>query len=295
MSTPGVGIRCERKTCRKDGAKSDKRERDQYALVYETFDNIQRHENPVLSVNSPIILKAFCNVIGVDANHLSQFQEPFELCSPFELLHHHWEKLEEYHRLATDDDVRAHLQLLLEFMNTELGVERQRIRSVTQQHQISFEHLWSLFAPGEELYHSDGDHPWLLRCSKTTYQDDPVGGPVCIVSARFTDSSGELEGDTELRTVIQRKIFDQNGLIDIAELPIYPLTFWNGDYVSLRKRLEARGSKYLAINRDVQFKYYDGEAKYLQTSSDGALRPISDAHWQPFLVSIFPSLRTQRC
>src|SRR4051812_28764707 len=108
MSTLDVGTRCEQKTHRKGDVKDsdDKGEWHRYALVYETSDNVQRREGLVLSVNSPFILKAFRDVISSsDANHLPEFQKPLELCSPFELLHRHWEKLEEYHRLATDDDV----------------------------------------------------------------------------------------------------------------------------------------------------------------------------------------------
>ncbi|KAK4443898.1 AAA family [Podospora aff. communis PSN243] len=279
MAAPGVGIQCETKTYLSGGTPStNDNDGDQYALVVkESFDASQTTKRSLL-VNSPFILKALH-----DSAAGSDLQEPLHLDSPFRLLHHNWDEIEEYYRLTTDDNARAHLHLLIEFMHSELGAERKRIQASIRTRQIGFEDLWYLLVPGQELYHSDGDHPWLLRCDKLSYRQDATRGPICLVTARYTDRSGDMAGEAELQVVIERSTFDRDGLANIVDLPVYPLEFWAGDATHLQKRLEDRGSLFLALSRGVHFKHYDGVAKYLQPRTGGQSHySESGGEWLPF-------------
>ncbi|KAK0649225.1 P-loop containing nucleoside triphosphate hydrolase protein, partial [Cercophora newfieldiana] len=253
---------------------------DEYALVFEEGYARNQATRNTLTVNSRFILQALRAIVSSDTG----LQEPLSLDSPFQLLHQHWEDIEEHHRLATDDDARAHLGLLMDFMNAELGSEHKRIHAMVRKSQINFKDLWHVFTPGEELYYSHGNHPWLLRCAKISYQESSVGGPIYLVTARNTDCSGDVAGDAELQVAIKRSSFGRDDMIRIDELPIYPLAFWVGEHVQLRKKLEDRGSTFLSVAQGAHFKYYSGAAEYLQPSPSGYLLsgPDSVGEWRPF-------------
>ncbi|KAK3322629.1 P-loop containing nucleoside triphosphate hydrolase protein, partial [Apodospora peruviana] len=259
----------------------------EYALViHEVYDKKHERVNTIVGVNSPFILKAFRDVVGSHPTVASDFQRPVELESPFQMLVHHWDKLDAYRNETDDDDVRMHLHLLFDFMNAELGQDRERILGMVQKRQISFKATWAIFVPGELIICADSGHPWLLRCTKTAYEEYNNRGPVCHVYGQYTDFNGEIFGDAEHQIdLIQKRSFGGDNPANITDLGIYPFKFWEGDHEKLQKRLTERGRKMLEI-RGACFKYYNGIAKYLKTppydyyDSDLDLRA---GYWIPFL------------
>jgi len=301
-----VGSRCEfkvyhnrynRKTHRLEevsvpslaaGSSSDEhQENREYGLVVKhMFDKEDEHDKTVLTVNSPLVLRAFREAIETYPTVASDFRTPFDMESPFPMLVHHWDKLDTYRQETTDDAMRMHLNLLFEFMDSELGASRGALLAMLQKRQITFEMLWAIFVPGRLLYKNENGHPWLLRCQKSAYEDYTNIGPVCQVYAQFTDFNGEFVGDAfEEIWIHQKKKLAGGHPAKITDLNIYPLEFWNGDGVELERQLRSRGRRFLGL-RGVNFKYYHGIAKYLKAPPyDYYGDRLSIAgYWLPFTV-----------
>src|SRR5207247_221775 len=119
--TPSVGSKCEIKIWqeryRKDGRQEvvaqdgfslDEFDEDNaYALIArKIFTEKNVLERTELLINSAHLLKTFREVIGSYPTVPSDFEEPVELESPFRMLYHYWEDLEEYQRSVDDDTTR---------------------------------------------------------------------------------------------------------------------------------------------------------------------------------------------
>ena len=70
------------------------------------------------------------------------FDVPFEMESPFQMLFHYWDELHAVHdKDHLSEEARMHLKLLLEFMRLELGPSKERVESMLKTSSISFSTL----------------------------------------------------------------------------------------------------------------------------------------------------------
>ncbi|KAK3947466.1 P-loop containing nucleoside triphosphate hydrolase protein [Pseudoneurospora amorphoporcata] len=197
----------------------------------------------------------------------STFGDPFQLESPFQMLIHHWDDLDAQRRQTSDYDVRSHLNLLFDFMESELGPDYQRLQAMWQKGHITYETLWSIFKPGSLLITFEDGHPWLLRCLRTGYDVCTNKGPVCHVYGEYTDFDGKTFGNATEEFEIRQKV-SLNGLHPgpISQLPIFPVAYWTKDETKmdeLKRRLHIRGEAFKEIG-GVALRYYHGMAKYLK-------------------------------
>lgn len=220
-------------------------------------------DSVTLTVNSPHLLKAFREVVKSYSMVASDFEKPFELKSPFQMLIHYWAELES-HLAETDDALmRMHLNLLLQFMRHELGSERERLDAMISSGHITFETAWVLFRPGDLVYCELMGHEWVLRCHKTAYEANKAYGPYMEVQCTFTDHDGEKTGRaSHTLLLIQKRHFGSGHPAKITSLPVYPHKFVVGRDL-LDERLEKRGHKFLAL-RDMSVRAYNGLAQYLK-------------------------------
>ncbi|KAJ3559656.1 hypothetical protein NPX13_g9503 [Xylaria arbuscula] len=233
-----------------------------YALVIKRIFR-EGYKKTSLTVNSPHILKAFRDVIRSYEPVVSDFTSSVTLESPFAMLGHYWDELDEYRKALCDTDGRKHLNLLYEFMERELGSDRNAALKMIQKGQISFQHAWLIYRPGDILYQEFMGEPWLLVCKKAVYEQNPEDGPYLEIHCVYTDDNGTTVGEaTEEKRLWQRPTFPQGSAVPITALSIYPRKFAPaGD--SLERRLKARGEKFLAL-KDRSTVRYDGLANYLK-------------------------------
>ncbi|KAJ0346493.1 hypothetical protein KNSL1_007346 [Colletotrichum chrysophilum] len=237
-----------------------------YALVINRKfdkDNSEQPKSVTLKVNSPHLLQAFHDVVGPKYPTVaSDFKSPFELQSPFQMLVHYWNELETYREETDSPDMRVHLGMLLQFMEHELGEDRKALLDMLKTKQVTFLTAWVLFRPGNLLYTKVLDHPWILMCHKTAYEQNSSAGPYLEVHCTYTDYNGAIVGETARKiTIFQKQQFGGDSPAFITDLPIYPRKYVDAE--SLDARLEDRGRRFLQ-HKEVSVEAYDGIAQYLK-------------------------------
>ncbi|KAJ5313518.1 uncharacterized protein N7443_000402 [Penicillium atrosanguineum] len=229
-----------------------------YALIVNRFLGEKNQlEKTTLQVNSTRLLQVFQNLIGSYPTIPADFTQPFELESPFQILLHYWKELDQLRKSTKDADERMHLNLLVDFMNNEIGPERDRLLSMLRKNQITFYDAWCIFRPGDLVYTEFMGHPWLLKCKKTAYEETLESGPYMEVHCTYTSHDGTLEGEASRTFLIyQKSDFAAENPAIITDLPCYPRIFVK-EQEDLEERMTARGQSFLALKVRVQVKTPD--------------------------------------
>ncbi|CEJ58536.1 hypothetical protein PMG11_07190 [Penicillium brasilianum] len=235
-----------------------------YALVINRyFGDKSQLEKTTLDINSSWLVGVFREVIGSYPTVPADFRTPFQLESPFQILLHHWEDLDERRQATQHAEERMHLNLLFDFLVNELGSERERLLGMMRKNQITFKTAWSIFRPGDLVYSSFMGHPWLLRCQKTAYEQNVKRGPYLEVHCVFCDHNGTVEGQAKkVFKIYQKESFGAGNPAIITDLPVYARRFVQGQE-GLEERLIKPGRKFLSLT-EMSVKAYDGPAKYLK-------------------------------
>lgn len=264
-----------------------------YALVIKRgFSEKLEPTEISLEVNSPHILRAFRDVIKSYTTVPSDFTKPFELSGPFQMLIHYWDELLDYRKATDDNQVRQHLGLLFDFMNHELGPDREKIKMMISRNQVTYLSAWALFRPGDLLYTTVMGQPWLLRCQKTAYEVSSTIGPYIDVYCNYTDHDGTEGGEAaHVVRIVQKRKFGSENPAYITDLPIYPRKFYNGgeNDEEFETRLEVRGRKFLSLSKGTSVQAYDGLSQYLNEPPYDYWDPAMgdfDGVWLPFTVSV---------
>ncbi|KAJ5247671.1 ATPase AAA-type core [Penicillium chermesinum] len=259
-----------------------------YALVIHRYYSEKGQLNKAtLKVNSSPLLKVFREVIGSYSTVPSDFKTPFELTSPFRILFHYWDALEVRLEECQDPVERMHLGLLFDFMGHEIGPERDRLLSMTDSKKITFSNAWAIFKPGDLVYAQVLGHPWLLRCEKTTYEENTTQGPYLELHCSFSDFDGTVKGQAKKTfTIFQRESFGGETPAIITDLPVYPRKFVEGQD-NLEDRLIERGNRFFALNK-MSVMAYEGQAEYLKEPDAQFFHPNMakfPAVWLPYTES----------
>ncbi|KAI9155259.1 P-loop containing nucleoside triphosphate hydrolase protein [Paramyrothecium foliicola] len=301
-----IGSRCEFRTYhatpKKDGEMVTKRIQDAFgkftvtdtdspfALVIKRTYELENPSVPksvTLKINSPHLLRAFREVIKSYTTVASDFTTPFQLSSPFQMLMHYWDDLDALRNQTDNVDMRMHLNLLFEFMEHEIGPDREEILAMLRKSQITYLTAWVLFRPGDILLTKVMGKTWLLRCHKTAYEESTKVGPYLEVHCTYTDHDGILKGQATKKFVIyQKRQFGGDSPAVITDLPIFPRQFAEvGD--ELEEELQRRGTKFLDLT-DMSVQAYSGHAQYLKLPPWSWFDPdmaLFDDVWLPYTES----------
>ena len=260
----------------------------EYALVVrQIFGEKNNLETVKLEVNSPYLLQVFRDVVRAHPAVPSDFTKPFEMESPFQMLYHFWDEITERRETIDDDDARMHFSLLLDFMKTELGKDREHCLGMVRKKQITYTRLWTIFKPGDMVYTSVMGQPWLLRVQKTSYEESTTIGKYMEVHCHCTDydEHGKVGRAKQVFRILQKRKFAGENPAFITELDIFPAKFL-ADLESLTSRLSDRGKYYLEL-QGVLVKAYDGLAAYLKEMPYDYFHPSMadfEGVWIPFTV-----------
>ncbi|KAI0468981.1 P-loop containing nucleoside triphosphate hydrolase protein [Xylaria cf. heliscus] len=236
-----------------------------YALVISREFTVEDQSAPksvTLKVNSPKLLQTFREVVKSHPSVPSDFKSPFEIRNPFQMLVHYWEELDSYRKEVAENETRMHLNLLFQFMDNEVGPERTKIMNMITKGQITYLAAWVIFRPGDILYTTVMEHSWLLRCTKTVYEENTKIGPYFEVHCTYTDHDGKDTGIAAHKiTLLQKQDFGADNPAIITGLPIFPRKYYHDH--DLERELEKRGKTFLGL-RGCSVQMYDGLAQYLK-------------------------------
>jgi hypothetical protein len=255
-------------------------------VVQRNYDERNILDSATLRVNSPHLLSIFKSIVQYHPAIPADYDVPFQMESPFQMLFHHWDKL----HAAQDqgnlgDEARMHLKLLLGFMKADLGPSKERVDSMLKAGAIGFSTLWTIFQPGCLVYTEKDSYPWLLRLEKTAYEENTTSGKFLEVHCTYTDYDGSSYGQaTHVINVYQKRLFAAENPCKITQLPIFPLDWLEGE--DIQERLAERGARFLSI-LGVQVKAYNGLARYLNDPPYSFFHPDMDEFpgvWLPHTV-----------
>jgi hypothetical protein len=253
-------------------------------VVNQVFTEKNRLDKTILTVNSPHVLKALRDVVKSYPTVASDFSEPFEVQSPFQMLFHSWDALHSYKSTLEDDEALMHLNLLIEFMDAELGIEKKRIDSKIKKGQIDFAQAWTIFRPGELCVRYEEDHKWLLKIEKSAYEENNSIGKWIEVHCTYTDYDGTDVGTAKkVFRITQKGHFAAENPANIKSLPVFPRSFLEEDE-SFEKQLIERGEHFLAM-QGVSTRQYDGMAAWLREPPLNYYHPEMaefDDIWEPY-------------
>lgn len=235
-----------------------------YALVTkQIFDKDNVLTKTVLRINSPQLLRVFKKVVRFYPTIATDFDEPLEMESPFEMLYHHWETLDHYQSASIDDATRMHLSLLLDYMQAEMGKIKDQSERMIKKGFITYNHLWMIFKPGELQYVSKHGHTRLMRLDRTGYEEYKNKGLVLEVYCRYVDYDGTNVGKAKTMVEIRQKHhFAGHKPGRITGLDIFPRKFVVGQE-DLEERLTRRGLRFMEL-LGTQIVQYNGLSQYMK-------------------------------
>lgn len=300
----GVGMDCEiriweqrfkkgQQECHsRVGLESEEAEIDQdklYAIVARReFNDKNVLKKSTLEINSPYLLQVFREMVGSYSTVPSKFTEPFELESPLQMIYHYWDDLESYRENAKADTTRMHLSLLLDFMKQDMGPEKAQCDSMLAEGQVRFAQLWTIFRPSEILYTTTDEQPWLVRLTKTAYEETAREGKFLEIHCTYTDFDSATVGEATLMLkILQKNYFAADNPAIITDLPVFPRRFLRGQD-DLEKRLTERGARFLEL-RDFSIQKYNGLALFLNEPPTNYFDPDMGCFsgvWMPYHVGL---------
>ncbi|KAH0542492.1 hypothetical protein FGG08_003088 [Glutinoglossum americanum] len=234
-------------------------------LDWKPTEGVGKVRGTVIKIYSPMLINTLRAIVEYYpgkslAEHTLSFEEPFNL------LVHHRRALKEYrgkHPDAHDEAYRkecnAHIDVLLGFLDNffQGGLALEEERHTRDPPVCTFEYLWLLLKPGEDIYILWNDYI-LANVIHT------VGGGVkpdeC--TAYNIASWGIKYNGTRLgRSKYDRLILPFTGERPIASLPVFPASYYReadgGSPGTFREMMIARGKRFYDFT-SVTFSHYAG-------------------------------------
>ena len=180
--------------------------------------------------------------------------DPMTIGSPYEALILNWEKLEKAANDISPDEkdhqARKDLKLLLDTISSGSGDPKldkyfKTRESNKEQNYVTFESLWTLFAPGTLVY----GKPFLGQDQVFIVQDNTKTWPRVGRWASTWDLqcwTYDYDGKTFKRVALLLEFESFEGTRPISSLPYYPLDYHQEPKI-LKECLVKRGAKYKAL------------------------------------------------
>lgn len=149
-----------------------------------------------------------------------------------------------------------HLGILFEYIERFHGnVREERARHQKQKPVCTFEMLWMLFRPGEDVYTNDPDGRragYIVHSCEFRDRGDRRQAVPLDIHLWYLDYDGRIVGRCMYKITIQP--FD--GEREITTLRVFPCRYFdNEDNNRLRQSLEARGERFFKVLKPTPMKY----------------------------------------
>jgi hypothetical protein len=194
-----------------------------------------------ITVQSPLIKKVLDSTFeGFEGLNTQLKQLTFK--APFHPFYYRWHRFEKLRQDEQDQDTKNHLDLLYTILSKEILPQIEAMEDLTKNKVMSFDSLWTIFAPGMEVYTKiDGqDRIVLLRDSRYGAN---MSGEFFSLECRYIDCDESRFGYVE--TPLEINSFDGvKKLVDLDALPSH----LHPDVKNLVERLHTRGYKLEQLN-----------------------------------------------
>ena len=194
-----------------------------------------------ITVQSPLIKKVLDRTFkGFEGLNTQLKQLTFK--APFHPFYYRWHRFEKLYEDEQDQETKDHLDLLHPILSEEIMPHVEIMKDLTKNKVISFDYLWTIFAPGMEVYTKLDSQDRLLELTDNRYTAN-MGGEFFTLECRYIDCDGSSFGYVSSSVDID-KFEGVKKLIDLDAFPshLYP------DVENLVDRLHARGEKLEQLN-----------------------------------------------
>jgi ATPase family associated with various cellular activities (AAA) len=202
----------------------------------KSYDSRKKYEIDSIIVQSPLLKKA----LGIALEKypgITTTLDRLVFKAPFACFVHRWQKFADLLTTTEDETARKHLQLLYDVLEAELKDAIHAKNDLVKNGVITFDHLWTIFEPGELVYSTDEDKERLYELQSTTRCTDQKRGVDYLrIQARGIDWDGEKFGTAWAYL----SDYEFEGTRPITSLTAFPFEF-HPQKEQLSKALTARG------------------------------------------------------
>ena len=218
-------------------------------------------QSPLLK---PVLEKVFKDLPGTVAG-----LEKLQFAAPFVPFFHRWEEFKEAHS-ACEGETRLHADLLYDALQKQIEHDVKTSRDLVSHGVITFEHIWTLFIPGDLFSYSQAGHDSLAIISKPEYFKESENKDVeaYTVSCRYVDVGRTGFGQAVMVLALPKftntmKISEMmfQDIKDDSPQPhgVHAMPAkMRPDFESLKTRVKARGRTFEAL-KGYHFKEYKGD------------------------------------
>lgn len=210
---------------------------------------VRREPHPITSqvalysitVQSPLIKKVLDSTFkGFEGLNTQLKQLTFK--APFHPFYYRWHRFEKLREDEQDQETKNHLDLLYSILREEIMPHIEAMTDMTRNKVISFDYLWTIFAPGMEVYTELDGQDRLMELTDSRYGAN-MGGEFFTLECRYIDCDGSSFGYVSSSVDIDK--FD--GVKRLVDLDAFP-GHLHPDADKLVDRLYARGEKLEQLN-----------------------------------------------
>ena len=194
-----------------------------------------------ITIQSPLIKKVLDSTFnGFEGLNTQLKQLTFK--APFHPFYYRWHRFEKLRDDEQDQETKDHLDLLYPILSEAIMPHIEAMEDLTKNKVISFDYLWTIFAPGMEVYTKRDGQDRLMELTDSRYGAN-MSGEFFTLECRYIDCDGLSFGFVSSSVDIDK--FE--GVKKLVDLDAFP-SHLHPDVESLVDRLHARGEKLEQLN-----------------------------------------------
>ncbi|PWY89945.1 P-loop containing nucleoside triphosphate hydrolase protein [Aspergillus heteromorphus CBS 117.55] len=194
-----------------------------------------------ITIQSPLIKKVLDRTFrGLEGINTQLKQLTFK--APFHSFYYRWHRFERLCEEEQNKEAKTHLDLLYQILRGEIVPQIEAMTDLVKNKVITFDYLWTIFAPGMEVYTRLDGHDRLMELTDSRYGAN-MSGEFFTLECRYIDCDGSNFGYVSSSVDIAK--FE--GVKRILDLDAFP-SHLHPDSEGLVDRLHVRGEKFEQLN-----------------------------------------------
>ncbi|KAL9113128.1 MAG: hypothetical protein Q9227_002740 [Pyrenula ochraceoflavens] len=228
-----------------------------------------------ITVQSPLIKKVLDGTFeGYEGLSTQLKQLTFK--APFHPFYYRWHRFEKLCMDEQDPQTKHHIDLLYPTLSEEMKPHIETMMDLTKNEVISFDYLWTIFAPGMEIFTKLDNQDRVMEITDTRYGAN-MSGEFFTLEYRYIDCDGSSFGYVSGSVDID-KFEGVKKLVNLDAIPCH----LHPNVEDLVDRLHTRGEKLEQLNGFYHMSY---SGFYTARSS----RQIRKRHVESSRIIIDPS------
>ncbi|MCJ1474450.1 hypothetical protein MMC13_003108 [Lambiella insularis] len=169
--------------------------------------------------------------------------------APFHAFYYRWYRFEDCRQDEENEETKVHLDLLYSILSEAIVPHIEAMKDLTHNKVMSFDDLWTIFAPGAEIYTKLNGQDRLMALTDNRYGAN-MSGEFFTLECQYIDCDGSKFG--YVSTSVEINKFE--GVKKLVDLDAYPCQYYP-DVVDLVNRLHTRGEKLEQLNGFYHMSY----------------------------------------